>query len=151
MFGPARYAGELRLASNENVGGDTWCLRRDNRPYLRFDYTSPAETALPAGTDYRPEAGWLRSQSDAVTISRADALQPAPTTGQEWLCIMSSPAPGLTRSTERQRQKDRVLEQRGSYLKKSLDRNTTGLLVSAGSSKNLRAARSSIASRSRTN
>ena len=42
-------------------------------------------------------------------------------------------------------------EQRGSYLKKSLDRNTTGLLVSASSSKNFRAARSSIASRSRTN
>ena len=30
------------------------------------------------------------------------------TTGQERLCITSSPAPGLTRSTERQRQRDRV-------------------------------------------
>jgi hypothetical protein len=35
-----------------------------------------------------------------------------------------------------------------SYLKKSLDRNTTGPLASTGPSKNLRDARSSIASRS---
>src|SRR5262245_51968002 len=40
---------------------------------------------------------------------------------------------------------------RGGYLKKSLDRNTTGPLASTGPSKNLRDARSSIASRSRTN
>jgi hypothetical protein len=40
---------------------------------------------------------------------------------------------------------------RGGYLKKSLDRNITGPLASTGPSKNLRDARSSIASRSRTN
>jgi transposase InsO family protein len=39
----------------------------------------------------------------------------------------------------------------GSYLKKSLDRNTTGPSASTDPSKNLRDARSSIASRSRTN
>jgi hypothetical protein len=41
--------------------------------------------------------------------------------------------------------------QRASYLKKSLDRNTTGPLASAGPSKNLRDARSSITSRRRAN